>query len=113
MCFFGVAQVPLHLGAYVETLRVGPVQIRVVAASVHGCEHGEQGLARVQGDGSTLPGAERRQQAEKGRNEASSQARNQETTQEFLPQDDHPTGHDPTIGGEHLKFKGLCAEGQT
>jgi len=64
LCFFGVAQIPLDLGAYVQTLRVGPVQVRVIAASVHRGEDGEQRLARVQGDGSILRSAQRRQQAE-------------------------------------------------
>ena len=112
--FFGVAQVSLHLGADIEPLRVGSVQIRR-RTRTHSCavSTAEQGLARIQRDGSILRRAERRQQPHKGRHDASSQDQNPGNDSGIPPAGWPPDGHDPKIGGEHLQFKGLCAEGQT
>ena len=51
---FGEAQIPLHLGAHVEPLRIGDVQINVVPARVHRRQDGKQSLVRIERDGSRI-----------------------------------------------------------
>jgi hypothetical protein len=51
---FGEAQISLHLGAHIEPLRVGGVQIDVVPARVHRRQDGKQGLVGIERDGSRI-----------------------------------------------------------
>jgi hypothetical protein len=84
----GEPKVLLHFVPDIDPLRVGNVQVDVVAAGIHRRQHGEQGLAGIQRNGIIAVGqAHRRQQPDGGRQDQTSKPANQETTQESLPQD--------------------------
>ena len=92
-----VPEVLLHLGPDVEPLRIGDVQPDFVTASIHRRQHGEQGLVGIQGDGIiVVRRTQRRQQPQTGRHHPRSKpithkTTQEETTQESLPHDGHPT----------------------
>ena len=108
-----VSEVALHFRPDVQPLRIGNVQVDVIAAGVHRRQHNEQRLARIQGNPITVvrrtqrrqqPEASRHHQISKPTTKSTSNFTTQETPQESLPQDGQskPTQlAELTIGGEH------------
>jgi len=67
--FIGATQHPLHLGPDIKPRGIGDGQIHVIAAGVQRGQHGKNGLAAIERDGSGVifRHAERSCQPQKGR----------------------------------------------